>query len=591
MDARRGTDLAAAVIVCVACLALPAAAAPGDLDLVSRATGGAPGNAHSDAPSMSADGRYVAFTSEAHNLSDENNDGYTAVYVRDRQSGTLTLVSRASGAAGLAADGVSGEPAISADGRRVAFTSTADNLSVDDQNGVFDVFVRDLATNETRLVSRQTGGAGAGGDAHSSSPSISADGRYVAFASQADNLSGADNFDAFDVFVRDLDAATTTLVSRATGASGAGGDGGSAVPSISASGARVAFLSAATNLGGGPAELDVYLRDVPTATTVLVSRASGGAGAPADADSFTPAISADGRRVVFPSLADNLDPTADPGAVNVFVRDVVSSTTTTVAPQGADNEVSPARSALSADGRLVAFASSAPGLSSEDADPVRDVFVRDLQTGATMLASRAAGAAGAPGDAESAHPVLSADGALVAFDSVATNLSADDVDPVRDVFVRDVRPVPPFATGPGGGDPGAGPGAPAAPVVRCAGVAATIVGTPRAETIRGTRRRDVIVALGGNDRVLGGAGDDLICLGNGDDRGHGGPGRDRIIGGAGRDRLEGGAGADRLEGGAGRDVLVGGPGADRLLGGAGRDRAVGVAGRDVCASEGRASCR
>ncbi|MGD9697267.1 MAG: hypothetical protein AB7V42_16590 [Thermoleophilia bacterium] len=592
-ERRRGALAAAAAAGAV--LALPAAAAPGDIELVSRATAGAPGDAASQQPSVSADGRFVAFSSDATNLTAEDDHTVTDVFVRDRQTGATELISRASGVAGAPAAGErSFAPSISADGRFVAFHSKADNLSPDDDDTQFNVYVRDRLTHETILVSRAVGPGGAGGDGSSENPFISADGRRVAFQSIADNLSGADAAGTFDVYVRDLDADSITLVSRASTSIGQGADVDATHPSISADGRRVAFVSAAGNLGGGPAGVArVYVRDLTAFTTTLASRADGASGAVADAPAEAPAISADGRHVAFLSTAANLtaDPTDQGNAKDVFVRDLQAQTTRLVGPYAGGGEPGPAtRPALSADGRVIAFVSTAPGLSAEDADPLWDVFVRDMGGGSPSLVSRSAGA-GPGGDGVSDEPAITADGTLVAFSSPAANLSAQDVDPVVDVFLRDVRPVPP-------GGPG-GPGGPVAPVVRCAGVRATIVGTSRSEVIRGTRRRDVIAALGGADRVLGGAGNDLICLGNGDDRGVGGPGDDRIIGGggadyiiggSGRDRLEGGPGRDRMWGADGRDILVGGPGPDFLDGLAGRDRALGGPGRDLCRAEVRSSC-
>jgi hypothetical protein len=175
----------------------------------------------------------------------------------------LVLVSRASGAAGVAADGVSGGASISADGRFVAFASEADNLSGEDDNTILNVFVRDLQTGETSLVSRASGAAGAAGNGFSDTPSISADGRFVAFVSGAGNLSDADDDASGDVFVRDLRVHTTTLVSRATGATRAAGDRFSAEPWISADGRFVAFGSAADNLSDEDGErVDVFVRDL-----------------------------------------------------------------------------------------------------------------------------------------------------------------------------------------------------------------------------------------------------------------------------------------------------------------------------------------
>ena len=314
-------------------------------------------------------------------------------------------------------------------------------------------------------------------------------------------------------------------------------------------------------------------------------------------------ISADGRRVAFASTATNLSGEADDTVTNVYLRDLTSGTTTLISrasgQAGAPTSFDAQFPSISGDGRLVAFASEGPGLSTEDRDGVSNVFVRDTLTSATILASRAAGPNGAGGDDASFSPSLSGDGRYVAFQSDAGNLvpGANDV---SNIFRRDLGPPPsPGAGAGGGGGPAGGSRGPGGRSARCAGLRATRVGTARRDVIRGTARRDVIVTLGGNDVVRGRGGNDVICLGAGNDRATGGAGNDRLLGeggadlvdgGAGADRLEGGPGADRLGGGAGRDLLVGGAGADRLLGAGGKDAARGGPGMDVCRTEARRAC-
>ena len=594
---RRAVCGAALAALVGGALALPALAAKDDLDLVTRATGvaGAPAVASSFEATLSADGRLVAFQSGADNLSTEDDNDFTNVFVRDLQANTTTLVSRASGATGAAGDAVSAGAEISADGRFVAFHSAADNLSTEDDDDFIDVFVRDLQAGTTTLVSRATGPAGVAGDDDSTQATISADGRLVAFESQADNLSGDDVNIVTDVFVRDLLTGTTTLVSRESGPGGAGGLSASLQPTISADGRVVAFHSDADNLSAedDAAALDVFVRDLPASTTTLVSRADGPTGAGGGDGSSGASISADGRRIAFSSFADNLSTEDDNDLTNVFVRDRLAGTTALAsraagpAGAGADGDSGTGAKAFSADGRLLAFASIANNLSAEDVDAVSDVFVRDLQAQIVTLVSRAAGPAGAAGSDGSGDAAISADGRFVAFQSLADNLAADDDNAVVNIFRRDVLgpPPPPAAPRP----PAAAPRA-AAAGARCAGLRATIVGTGRRDVLRGTARRDVIAALGGNDVVRGLGGADLICLGAGTDRGIGGAGADRVLGQLGADRLEGGLGRDRLEGGPGRDLLLGGAGIDRLLGLGGRDTARGGPGADVCRVETRAAC-
>ncbi len=505
-----GAALAAAAL---GVLALPASAARDDLDLVSQATGGAAADDASSAPSMSGDGRFVAFASDANNLAGPQLTQTSDIFLRDVDAGTTSLVSRGE----TPALGPSFEPAISADGTRVAFASEANNLS-DDDGSFSDVFVRDLRTNATILVSRSDGPSGAGLDGISSDPAISADGRFVAFVSDGaapGAVGGVGN-----VFVRDLTLGTTTLASRAP--DGAGGDRNSFAPAISADGREVAFLSGATNLSTEDAAVEgVFVRDLVAGTTTLASRASGPAGAPASGVSVSPTISADGSRVAFATGSPNLSSEDADAATDVFVRDLDFATTilatraTGVAGAGADaNAFDPV---IAGDGRSVAFRSGATNLSAEDLDGVVDVFVRDLIGHSTILVSRAAGSSGAPGSGPSGEPSISSSGRFVAFASEADNLSGADADGWSNVFRRDVAGAPSGAAPPPS-PAAAAAGAPApsaARRARCAGRLATIVGTARGEVIRGTRRADVIAAIGGDDVVLGAGGNDLICLGAG----------------------------------------------------------------------------
>jgi Tol biopolymer transport system component len=427
-----------------------------DLILVSRASGAsaAAGNDHSGGASVSDDGRLVAFASRADNLSDEDNDVVLNVFVRDLQAGTTTLVSRASGAGGPAANSDSGHPSISADGRFVAFHSSATNLSANDGNGGTDVFVRDLQAATTTLVSRANGPTGAPSDGSSGDPSISADGRFVAFGSTGTNLSDEDAPGDFqDVFVRDLQTNTTTLVSRASAtgtADGAVADSIADAASISVDGRFVAFVTRARNLSDDDRDAtdDVFVRDLQAKTTTLVSRASDAVGAAAaDRDSGPPSISGDGRFVAFASDAANLDEN-NLNVKDVFVRDTVARTTTLVSrasgPAGTPSDGFSADPSISADGRFVAFESEANVLTDANR-PGENIYVRDRLANTTALVSRASGAGGAGADGTSISPAISGDGRFVAFDSDADNLSTEDNDAFFNVFARDLAGMPPEA--------------------------------------------------------------------------------------------------------------------------------------------------
>ncbi|HEX8207043.1 MAG TPA: hypothetical protein VF587_13365, partial [Solirubrobacteraceae bacterium] len=271
-------------------LSAPAAAQayPSDANiLISRPSGLATlpaGNVNHATPgrfAASDDGCRIAFASQADGLSSADDNRYSNVFVRDVCSGTTTLVSRASGSGGAAGDGKSEMPTISGDGTVVAFVSEATNLGGPDDGEGNQVYVRDLDAQTTVLASVSPDGASAGSSV-SWSPALDQDGDTVAFDSWATNLVEGQTGSKRQVFVRRLSGTpVTTLVSRADTAAGALGDGDSASPSLNDAGTKVAFDSAATNLVAGDAggRHDVFVRDLATHTNKLVSRASGADGA------------------------------------------------------------------------------------------------------------------------------------------------------------------------------------------------------------------------------------------------------------------------------------------------------------------------
>ena len=355
--------------------------ATGAITLVSRTTAGAKGTSDSGDPALSADGRYVVFASGAR-LHADDGDLNSDVYVRDLQTGGTALVSRTS--TGVKVNTASGAPSISADGRYVAFQSDG-KLHADDGDFNPDVYRRDLQAGTTVLVSRATGAAGADGNNFAEAPSISNDGGVVSFESTANNLDPADDDFTRDVFVRDLDVAATTLVSRATGAAGVKGNSASLRSSLSGDGRYVAFDSQATNLD--PLDTlglaDVYVRDLSSQTTTLVSRATGATGAKANGAALRPAISSDGRYVTFDSVASNLHAGDTVGTPRgVYVRDLVGHTTALVSraggPAGDKGNGDSLRSAISGSGRFVTFESLATNLDTADTDTISDIFARDV---------------------------------------------------------------------------------------------------------------------------------------------------------------------------------------------------------------------
>jgi Tol biopolymer transport system component len=364
--------------------------------------------------------------------------------LEDRRLLSVTLVS--ANALGQAA-GVSVEAdqsVLSDNGQWVAFVSAASAVdlgvpNVTDDAASDDVFLKNLQSGQVTLVSA-LGGAAVGG----STPSISADGRYVAFTTNAGGFAtGAftdTNGSSNDVYVFDAQANTYTLASAANGATAAVG---SAIqPSLSNNGRVVAFVtttSAATLVSGAAdpgSTRDVFVRNLDTNQTVLISVNTAGA-ATGNAASQRPSISGDGNFVAFESAATDLSSVADAGtAVDVFRRAVAGTTTdlVSITSAGGGTPAGGATPSVNADGSLVAFESADPTLAAGDPGGAIDVFVRNMATGVTNVVSTSA--AGTFGNGNSRNPSISDDGTRVAFQSVARNLTADPDSTVTNVFVK-----------------------------------------------------------------------------------------------------------------------------------------------------------
>jgi Tol biopolymer transport system component len=290
-------------------------AALAETSRVSVASDGSQGNSHSRRPSISVDGRFLAFASEASNLVLDDTNGYADIFVHDRQTGQTSRVSVA--ADGAQANGESWNATIAADGRYVAFESRARNLVPGYINGAWNIFVHDRQTGQTSLVSVASDGTQ--GDCCSTQPSISADGQYVAFQSLAGNLVSGDTNGTEDIFVHDRQTGQTSRVSIAS--DGAQGNSDSRRPSISADGRHVAFDSRASNLVAGDINgtWDVFVHDRQTGQTSRVSVASDGT--QGNSHSGGPSISADGRTVAFESWASTLVPGDTNNTSDIFVHE------------------------------------------------------------------------------------------------------------------------------------------------------------------------------------------------------------------------------------------------------------------------------
>ncbi|MGB8507914.1 MAG: Ig-like domain-containing protein, partial [Pyrinomonadaceae bacterium] len=409
--------------------------------------GNVSGNRASSAPDTSASGRYVVFESNAGDLVPNDVNAVLDVFLRDEQTGVMTLVSvNLTGTA--SGNGFSLEPKISADGRLVAFMSGAADLTSNTEgvrvsSTVEDVYVRNLQTNTTTLVSVNRFGT-ATGNASSVRPAMSRDGRYVAFLSEATDLVSTPdaNSGAQDIFVRDMQTGTTTLVS-VNSAGTATGNNLCFDPYISADGRYVAFRSLATDLVTHDTNnaTDIFVRDLQTNTTRLVTINSAGT-ASGDGGSFDdPTISPNGRYVAFVNSSTNLVAGVTSNGADAFVRDMQTGVTTlvTVNPAGTagGNGSASGRVLVSDDGRYVVFHSFANNLVATDTNFKGDVFLRDRQTNTTSLLSVNTTGGDSP-NGESYNPSMSADARYIYFGSTGTNLTATpDTNGVGDLFLRD----------------------------------------------------------------------------------------------------------------------------------------------------------
>lgn len=403
-------------------------AATGTLTRVSVDSVGAEANNASKRPSISGDGRFVAFESDASNLVPNDTNASTDIFVKDRQTGEVTRVSVDS--AGLQADQGSGGAAISSDGRFVAFVSDATNLVANDTNGATDVFVRDRQLGTTLRVSVSSSGEQA--NAFSDFPlAISSEGRYVVFNSDATNLVANDTNGVTDVFLRDTQTGVTERVSIASDGSQA--NNSSSSPSVSANGQLVTFTSNASNLVSSDTNnaSDVFVRDRTTGATTRVSvNTSGEQG---DKASHSPAISGDGRYVVFLSKASNFAPgTGDFSDKDfVYLRDRQTGQTSLVSVYS-DEIIMTAglldQPTISSDGRYAAFSFYDKG----ENNGILNIWVRDLQAGTSTQVNH--------GNASSFGSSLSANGGIVAFWSSASNLVAGDANGAADIFAYEAQP-------------------------------------------------------------------------------------------------------------------------------------------------------
>lgn len=444
---------------------------PGKTERISTPPGGRKPStvmsSTSNFPSVSSNGRFIAFLSSADDLVEGDVNKTSDVFVYDRQTDTIEIVSVTSaGTPSISTPGAlavgSGTPSISGNGRYVAFPSAAVNLVANDTNAVTDVFVHDRKTGVTERISVASDGSESNDG--SSDVSISLDGSSVAFTSGATNLVGGDTNAKSDVFVHDVKSRQTEMVSVSS--EEVVGDQHSICGSLDGTGRYVAFTSNATNLAPGPGAVQVFVRDRKAGTTELISVPLGGpAGRPAGQQGSQAcplgghSISADGRFVVFDSFMPDLVPNDSNGRIptislgDIFVRDRKTNETQRVSVKSSGEEVTLSNDfpgTISADGRYIAFASPVPDMTPEQ-PPLPagtlsqgyNVFVHDRITGATEWISKAVDGGQAiknpSGAASSQHAALSGDGRIVVWDSDANNLvsAPNAFGAAREVYIRD----------------------------------------------------------------------------------------------------------------------------------------------------------
>ncbi|MFJ4186498.1 TolB family protein [Kitasatospora sp. NPDC089509] len=440
---------------------------------VSVGLGGAQPDGASQAGGVSADGRYAVFTSQATNLVPGDTNGKSDVFVRDLRTGGIERVD--TGPDGAQADGDALSAAISGNGRYVTFSSYATNLVPGAALGFEDVYVHDRWTGETTLVSvgEEPGQSQQG--KFSDHPTISRDGRYIAFQSNRSDLApGTVTWQGANIYVHDLRTGENRLVS--IGADGKEANGSSASPVISADGGSVAFVSKASNIigadrpgalapeaarrltaesgqdsderfglgtpAGSPAGADhpqllkphlypIYVRDLRSEETVLGTPDGQGGWRGGD----SPSLSPDGRYLVFSTWVQHGDGWAD-RHFEVYARDLEAGTETLVSVglPGTKTTRDSFNGRMTADDRWVYFESSAGNLVPGDTKTVSDVFRRDLWTGRTERISLA------PDGSESAgaayDPYVDARGTTVVFTSEDGTLVPGDTNKVSDVFLR-----------------------------------------------------------------------------------------------------------------------------------------------------------
>jgi len=413
----------------------------GEIEIASTDNAGTQGNAWSQSPVFSPDGTKLAFWSSATNLISGDTNGVSDVFIKDLVTGAITRVSTGFGES--QGNNASSDPVFSPDGTKLAFSSLASDLVPGDTNWTPDIFIKDLATGAITRIS--TDAAGGQQDGHSYGQlAFSPDGSMLAFYSDSTNLVTGDANGVGDLFVKNLATGEARLVT--VGAGGAQANGESYDPVFSPDGTKVLFYSNASNLveGDTNGNSDVFLKDLVTGSVSRVS--TDGVGQQGNYASFRAAFSPDGSKVVFWSAADNLVPGDINHNSDIFVKDLATGAITLVSTNEGGEQANNTsdRPVFSSDGTKVAFWSFATNLVPDDTNGTGEIFVKDLLTGAVTRVSTSATGEQGNGFTYS-PPVFSPDGSKIAFWSSATNLVPGDTNGTADIFVKEILPPSDFA--------------------------------------------------------------------------------------------------------------------------------------------------
>jgi len=377
-------------------------------------------------PVPSADGRYSTFISDASNLVSGDTNNVADIFLFDRQSASMKRVSIST--SGAQANQSSNTPDISGDGSLIVFSSQATNLVSNDTNLKKDIFLHNKITSVTQRVSLGSGGTEANDD--SNNPSISSDGRFIAFESPASNLVSNDLNGATDIFLYDSTDGSLTRITN-------GANGDSFNPDISADGHYLVFESQATNLVPGLSDdngaRDIYLYNLSTGTISLVSQNSDSL--LADGASINPVISGDGRFIAFQSIASNLDFNDTNGVEDIFVRDQFNGVTSRVSVDsfGVEANNVSRNPSISADGRFISYESSATNLTANDTNLSSDIFVHDQTLSSTIRVS-VTSPDGNEANGDSKQPRISFNGRFVQYVSSSTNIDVNDTNGFDDIY-------------------------------------------------------------------------------------------------------------------------------------------------------------